>query len=84
MQPTSNPSEIRKLTVDLAKFLEKWAGRHATVHLTGSTVTMAGTILPGRSEQIIMNGRWHYSGSIIVRDSDQDVEVDFLTVAGAV
>lgn len=83
MQQTSDPSDIRKLTVDLPKFLDRWAGQYGTVYLTGGAITMAGTILPGRTEQVIINGRWHYSGSIVIRDQAEDIEVDFAAVAGA-
>jgi hypothetical protein len=83
MRPTSKPDEIRKIAVDLPKFLEKWAGRRASVAMNGSIVTFDGVVMPGRLESPIINSQWHYVASIVVRTSDGDVEVDFLDVAGA-
>jgi hypothetical protein len=83
MRLTSKAEEIRKIAADLPKFLEKWAGRRASVTMTGSIVTFEGLVLPGALQSTIINGRWNYGASIIVRTTDEDVEIDFLDVAGA-
>ncbi len=83
MRHSSNPAEVRKIAVDLPKFLEKWAGRSASVAMFQSAVTFDGVVLPGRVEHIIINTQWHYAGSIVVRTPDEDIEVDFLDIAGA-
>jgi hypothetical protein len=83
MRLTSDPTEIRKIAADLPKFLETWAGRKASVLMTGSVMTFDGLVLPGAMETTIIDGRWNYGASVVVRTSDEDVEIDYLDIAGA-
>jgi hypothetical protein len=76
---TSNINDIIKLST-LDDYISTWVGKQVELYL-GTATPITGTVLLSlKGDNDGQGRRWSFGGSVILRMTDEDVEIDFLDI----